>query len=395
MKFYVKCRNLISHLESKYPNKKIIPPLRVALFSLKEVFNFSLPRLKNNKIQTIAFLFGGGIGDLAISLLYLQQLYKFFSEKMQVDIYCGQNIEIAKTLCPSNIKTLKPNFYPYKYFKRTFKSYDLVIKLDVQFPLIEEEKPKQIEKFNREFKEYLVNVRNFYNKFPQMFDITNVQLQQNLALALNKNRISAIDIDNSLNLNEKTKLKINLSQNIYAVLKKYGLENTKFITINRSVDINNQYSQSIRFWPLHYYNELTEKIKKTYPDIKIVQFGNSSNRSLPIKNIDINLIGKTSFEECLALLCSSILHIDTEGGLVHLRHLICKKTSIVLFGPTSIKFKGYIENINLKSSACKAESCEWLMLKKWQEKCLRGDRIPLCMQELSPQKVFTEIENLL
>jgi len=64
------------------------------------------------------------------------------------------------------------------------------------------------------------------------------------------------------------------------------------------------------------------------------------------------------------------------------------KKSAVMFGPTSIKYFAYPENINLDSKFC--GNC-WWSRKTWMEACPRGFDSPLCMDYLQPEMVAVQI----
>lgn len=83
------------------------------------------------------------------------------------------------------------------------------------------------------------------------------------------------------------------------------------------------------------------------------------------------------------------MHIDTEGGLVHLRHALGGGPSVVLFGPTSPQVYGYKENLNLRSDKCSVP-CEWVV-DDWLTRCPRRTDKHLCMCSLSPEYVAEQI----
>ncbi|WAW00359.1 hypothetical protein NB636_02695 [Oxalobacter aliiformigenes] len=131
------------------------------------------------------------------------------------------------------------------------------------------------------------------------------------------------------------------------------------------------------------------KLKLSFPDIKIVQLGVSHERCESMQNIDINLIEKTTLPDIAALLKNAWLHIDCEGGLVHLRHALKGGKSVVIFGPTSPSFFGYSENINIRSDLCKYP-CEWLT-ENWQKKCIRKSNKHICMKSINADIVMNKI----
>jgi ADP-heptose:LPS heptosyltransferase len=81
-------------------------------------------------------------------------------------------------------------------------------------------------------------------------------------------------------------------------------------------------------------------------------------------------------------------HIDGECGMVHLRHFLSAKPSIVLFGPTKKDFYGYPENINISSNMC--IGCEWIH-ERWRTQCLKTGDNAMCLQTIQPSFVIEKI----
>lgn len=161
----------------------------------------------------------------------------------------------------------------------------------------------------------------------------------------------------------------------------------KYITLNTGFDQNFVVvSDTVtKSYPLEYFNELTALIKKNFPEIAIVQIGSSNSKS--VQGTDLDLVGKTTLPECAAILKGSQLHIDCEGGLVHVAASIGTRCA-VLFGPTSMDFFAYPGNINIKSGKC--HDC-WWATERWMEICPRKLKRNECMYALTPQLVFETI----
>ena len=117
--------------------------------------------------------------------------------------------------------------------------------------------------------------------------------------------------------------------------------------------------------------------------------GVSTQRFPLIEGTDVYVVGKTTFNQVKILLKYASLHVDCEGGYVHLRQWLRGGTSIVLFGPTSSDFYGYENNINIHGTGC-SQPCEWLT-KDWVTKCPRGFDNPPCMYSISPEMVMNKI----
>jgi len=115
--------------------------------------------------------------------------------------------------------------------------------------------------------------------------------------------------------------------------------------------------------------------------IPVVQLGVSTDPLIPGV---LDFRGKTSLMEAGAILKHSFLHMDTEGGLVHLAKAM-RTRSLVVFGPTAVGFYGYDDNINIASDRCTA--CWWSTLD-WYRKCPKGHDLPACMNEITASMVI-------
>ena len=122
------------------------------------------------------------------------------------------------------------------------------------------------------------------------------------------------------------------------------------------------------------YDELVAQLRRLIPsDIQMVQVGAAN--STPIRGVDHYLANRTSLKEVAGLLSNSLIHIDNEGGLVHLAHHVGTR-SAVIFGPTQHEYFGYKDNLNFAPSEC--GGC-WWMRPDWMQVCVRGDSRPRCM----------------
>jgi len=87
----------------------------------------------------------------------------------------------------------------------------------------------------------------------------------------------------------------------------------------------------------------------------------------------------------------SKIHIDFDSGLAHLASSLMVP-SVILFGPTPLKFFGYEQNVNLQEGECR--DC-WYSTHNWGAKCPRGFDVPLCMERISPARVLLEAEKII
>jgi len=393
--------DIIPLLKVKYKNNSIrtylfdfIPLLKVVCKDCKKkiyLFCFVLLskfKFKDKKSLDIFFRFGGGIGDLFMSCLYFDKFCKKLTKNihnMEINAYIqiDQDIQVGELLF-KNYKYVKGIFDKSTAHKVNLGDYDLAIELEINFPEI-----IFLKNINNQF---LINYVNSVNKFNYFHDFSDMNAEQQYCSIANKTRITSMDIDNILGIKQDGEINLTIPKEYYSILDRYNLKDRKIITLSRDIDINKRDPESTRLWSVKNYQILIQMIKKTYKDVFFIQLGSNKDRCVQISGIDLNLCGKTTFGELLVLLDVATLHIDCECGKVHIRHFLSRKPSLVLFGPTSIKNKGYDENINLRKTTCNCEFCEWCVGGGWQNFCIRtNSNIPLCMEELEPGYVFNEL----
>ena len=137
-------------------------------------------------------------------------------------------------------------------------------------------------------------------------------------------------------------------------------------------------------WPFEYLQEFVRQFKQKYPEILVVQVGMKT--SPKILDADRYCFGK-DLEIVKYVLKSSLLHVDSEGGLVHLATQLGTKCA-VMFGPTLVSFFGYSQNINIVAVKC--GGC--YALYEDISRCAKGQRKPECMRSITPQMVMERIE---
>ena len=337
----------------------------------------------DNRVCNIAITLEGGLGDKVININFIYLLRKKLGNaNIRIDVYEPKDVlhSILKE------KDLVDNIY--SKYSACHSKYDLSINLS-RFPIL-----------------YNVNKKRVLFMCPKLYDMVQIWERDNIekykfidfrpALdgLLNKyclingyKRWAQFDVGHHLGMTEKfpATLFIDIPEKEY--LKSLNIP-SQFITVHRGVDPKID-KNSVKQWPVAYYNELIKLIRKKYPKIFIVQLGDSQERCPEFDGVDLNLSGKTTLEEVKVLLKHSLLHIDGEGGMVHVRHALNAGKSIVLFGPTDPNVYGYSENVNLVGRACLG-GCEWLRAG-WQDICMFGDFIPACQYSLKPETVYEHV----
>ena len=167
-------------------------------------------------------------------------------------------------------------------------------------------------------------------------------------------------------------------------LARFGLEGKRYVTLHNGFDAEeaNHVGKgrlATKCYP--HFPEIVSRLHEVCPDIQIVHLGAGTSR--PIDAVDLNLIGRTSLSETTAIIESAALHIDNEGGLVHIASCLGTR-SCVIFGPTSLDFFGYEENINIPPASC--GGC-WWTTGDWLRNCPRGFDGPRCLSEQPPERI--------
>jgi ADP-heptose:LPS heptosyltransferase len=172
-------------------------------------------------------------------------------------------------------------------------------------------------------------------------------------------------------------------------LQSFSLLPHTYVTLHNGYDaaFEGQRTPSTKIYP--YFDAVVDLLKAEFPTIKIVQLGTTTSR--PIAGVDLNLIRKTTLPELATLLEGSLLHIDSESGLVHMASCVGTK-SVVVFGPTSLDYYGYDDNINIPPTTC--GNC-WWSTTTWNSQCVRGDTHPRCTYTQKPEAVYRHVRQAL
>ena len=169
----------------------------------------------------------------------------------------------------------------------------------------------------------------------------------------------------------------------HEALRRFGLVERDFITVHNGFDPNFIVSgqRATKCYP--HFDAVITKLKAARPELLIVQLGTSTSE--PIAAADLILIGRTNLAEAAGLLRKTQLHLDNEGGLVHLAACYGRR-SLVVFGPTPSDYFGYPANINVDPLRC--GGCWWIE-ESWMDRCPRGMKQPECMFAQPPDKILT------
>ncbi len=321
-----------------------------------------------------AFLLDGSLGDYIV-LLKIVEVINEACPNNEVDIFVPKNkLVFAKTVF-WGYKGIH-GYYPNRFHERYAKYYDFAIKTThySEVKYIAHNRVKKISSLLYEKLIYLKKSESYFSCGVEK-DYYNFMMRCKF---WGLTRYDAIGNGGILPTGNSF-VKIFLDDKYKYDFYKWN-SGKKYITTNYGIDM-----VRIKLWPKEYLEQLLAMIKFHRPDIEIVQLGGSNAPKL--NNVDKYLFGK-SFEFAKYVLKNSMLHIDCEGGLVHLASQLGTKC-VVVAGPTPIWYYGYKRNINIVATKCK--DCAGVV-PYWYERCMKGYEHPICMYSIKPQYVFDRIK---
>ena len=331
--------------------------------------------------QSIAILSTGGFGDMVIQKRFVTELIKYAPE-CKIDFYNIKAISFLKYLYTDteNVNQVVDDL-GYRY--RTSKSrYTLSLTIEACHFI-------RVDNWNRE------NALNYYpEEFVQRLDILKtvsdrecIGINTPAYLTLTRRRFkglnaySGFNYDGAFDINDK-KTNIPIDESFEGRFANYGLKH--YVTVNYGNGDSESSEGIAKSWSREAFEIVIRDFKRRYPDIKVVQISGKS--AYKLKGADKYILGE-DFRLVLHILKNSMLHLDIEGGLVHIASQLGTKC-IVLFGPTVPDYYGYEENINIRSGDCR----ECWGLYSNVNRCARDMKEPICMKRITPEMVSAKID---
>ena len=144
-----------------------------------------------------------------------------------------------------------------------------------------------------------------------------------------------------------------------------------------------------KHWSIENFAEVITQIQERM-DARILLTGSTTEIPLgealaQIAKVEaINLIGKTTLMQLGALIESCHLYLTCDSGPMHIAAAV-RTPTIALFGPTSpIRHGPYGESHEVIEKLVECRPC-------YKRKCLRKDQPHLCMTEIDPNEVVSQI----
>ena len=327
----------------------------------------------------IGFLPGGVMGDNVISLRLYQEFVKLAPYSM-IDVFTSfQGFPEHVFYNQKNLRQIIHRL-PVDEDK---KKYDIIIQSHFEPSLIYCNLSR-VRKLYRELEERLrilfrYQMTDFFTCAPAQY---MNRLQWDRAKFRGYNCYTILGISGAFDIKDY-KVDFPLNPDYAEKFCQLGLGN-QYITFNYGAsDPLKNGKQQTKVWPLEYHAVLNDMIKKTFPDIKVVQLG--AGDMMPVPGADKYVLGE-NLEVIKYVLKNAMCHIDCEGGLVHIASQLGTKCFVV-FGPTPVDFFGYESNENIVSKECK-ECCG--LVQDWYTRCYKYER-PRCMKSIKPEAVFEKL----
>lgn len=368
------------------------------LFALKFFFRSMLARRPKSNCLNIGFVLSGGLGDQLISA----QWVKAMLERLEQE-HC---LFYAVICCPNeSIGRMITQGYPHvdkltnlKFFKK--HKFDVLLDLNyfVKFwtydaQAVAKYAPSLVADFEnaQQIMRPLLPFSNYHYHFQLM----------NVCLAKGLNRYDLMGCNGLCQFDRKSQPYFQVDDaKVRETLAKFKLLDKPFIILHSGVgdvpllgvrpdeDPKVAKQRVTRVLPQSLGEEIFAELKQRFPEYVLVQIGEPEG--LRFKGSDLCLIGKTSLEESLDLLYAAAAYIDNDSGLVHVRHVMHKR-SVVIWGPTAGDFVGYPEDENLQGNC---QACMWLT-EDWNLHCPRGYECARCMLTHSAKDVANSVARVL
>ena len=329
-----------------------------------------------------------GLGDLLIQKNFIKSVFGK-GEDINIDfclIFEGL-LDFSNKLF-SDLPYVTPIYENYSFLSRMKKRYP--IQMRIAHGIIFDNRAFETITDSTIRQNLLVLSQKYdeYTRFA-MDDRYHMAVTQKRKKIWKNNGYTMYNFDNA-NLIKDWHVHIPMYKSYEKVLLETEYYNKKYITVTTDWGANmttNDSSKHAKAWPLDRWETLILMIKKQYPNIKIIQTECNDKRKL--QNVDYHLFGN-SLETVKFLLKNSILHMSSEGGLVHLASQLGTKC-VVLFGQSPMYYYSYDNNINIREGNC--HGC--VQCYDDVTTCLRKMDLPECMDLITPEIVLTKIQKWL
>ena len=335
---------------------------------------------QNNGIS-IAIKYGPCLGDSIIKKKIVMELVKKVPE-VNIDIYISggskfMNAIYADTRGLNNVIDDGGVLFEHNKIKYdvAFELYDLLAIKHISDNLANK---------NRIFFDELHKLDEALLKYNlPSFPISNMHIHFKRMIYKGLNVYNYLNFTGFFNIKDKN-VDIKLNEDYLPCYTQLNLR--KYVTINYGTGFASIHGKNVvaKQWNYDKLCQFVQLFKNNYHDIEVVQLG--TKNAAKVFGADKYVLG-ADLELVKYVLDGSILHIDSEGGLVHLATQLGTKC-VVLFGPTMVEYFGYDENDNIVAGDC--HNCYTLYDEI--DKCARGMECPECMDSITPNLVMEHVD---
>lgn len=333
---------------------------------------------------SIAILATGGFGDMVIQKRLVMELIRLAPE-CRIDFYNIKAINLLKHLYADckNVNQVIPDLG--SRYKENYKKYSLALAIEACHFIKVDKWDRQ--NFITEKKSPCPEFIQSIDKLKSETDQEDVSISTPPHLTMIRRAYQGLNAYSGFNYNGAFRIKdknvsIPLDPEWEPEYRKLGLDS--YITINSGNGDCADGSKVAKSWSKEKFERLICLFKDKYPQIEVVQLGAAS--SAPLYGADRCVFG-ADFRLSVHLLKNTMLHVDIEGGLVHIATQLGTKC-IVLFGPTVKEYYGYEQNTNIQVGNC--HNCWGLYTDV--NRCARGMKEPICMYSITPEMVMGHVD---
>ncbi len=333
---------------------------------------------------SIAVLATGGYGDMVIQKRFIMELLRL-APGCIIDFYNIKAIDFLKHLyidCP-NVNQILPDLG--SRYSDNHKEYALALTIEAcHFIKVDR---WDIKAFTTSGEEPYQELAERIGKLKTETETEGADISTPVHLTMTRRLYQGLNAYSGFNYNgafriEDKEVHIPFDTDWEHMFISLGLQ--RYITVNFGNGDCADGSKVAKTWSKNSFEQLTSLLHERYPDITIVQIGADGSEKLT--GADRYILG-TDFRLSVYILKNSLLHVDIEGGLVHIATQLGTKCA-VLFGPTVKEYYGYEQNINIQAGIC--HNC-WGLYSD-VNRCARGMKEPECMHSITPEMVMEHIE---
>ena len=333
--------------------------------------------------MSVALLVTGGLGDMVIQKRFVMEIMRLAPE-CAIDFYSVKNADFLKHLYSgcANVNLALPDLG--SRYRENHKRYALALTIEAcHFIKVDRwEREAFIAENEGADKEFVWRI----DRLKEETDKEDAGISTPMHLTMMRriykglNAYSGFNYNGAFSIADKN-VHIPLDSDWEREFEKLGLG--KYITFNFGNGDCADGSRIAKSWSREGFERVIALFKGRYPQIEAVQLGDKNAEKLA--GIDRHVLG-ADFRLSFYILKHSMLHIDTEGGLVHIATQLGTKCA-VLFGPTVEEYYGYGQNISIRAGKC--HNC-WGLYPD-MNRCAGGMDRPECMHSITPEMVMERI----